>query len=108
MQISKLKRYKNQLTIILKHIAKDKISASEKFYNDLNELINAIPNFPFKYRKSIYFNNENIRDMTFKGYTIIYRINNKKDLIEVIRIFNKNKPTSQDRYNNGWDKWYAK
>ena len=57
MQISKLRRYKNQLTIILKHIAKD-----------------------------------NIRDMTFKGYTIIYRINIKKDLIEIIRIFNKNKP----------------
>jgi len=94
MQISKLRRYKNQLTIILKYIAKDKISASEKFYNDLNVLINSISNFPFKYRKSIYFNNENIRDMTFKGYTIIYRINNKKDLIEVIRIFNKNKPTS--------------
>ena len=56
-------------------------------------LIEKIPNFPFKYRKSIYFDNENIRDMTFKGYTIIYRINVKKDLIEVIRIFNKNNPS---------------
>jgi len=93
MQISKLRRYKNQLTIILKHIAKDKITASENFYTDLNEIIEKIPNFPFKYRKSIYFDNENIRDMTFKGYTIIYRINIKKDLLEVIRIFNKNKPT---------------
>jgi len=93
MQISKLRRYKNQLTIILKHIAKDKITASENFYTDLNEIIEKIPNFPFKYRKSSYFDNENIRDMTFKGYTIIYRINIKKDLLEVIRIFNKNKPT---------------
>jgi plasmid stabilization system protein ParE len=93
MQIPKLRRYKNQLTIILKHIAKDKITASEKFYTDLNEVIEKIPNFPFKYRKSIYFDNDNIRDVTFKGYTIIYRINLKKELIEVIRIFNKNKPT---------------
>jgi len=93
MQISKLRRYKNQLTIILKNIAKDKITASENFYTDLNEVIEEIPNFPFKYRKSIYFDNDNIRDMTFKGYTIIYRINIKKNLIEVIRIFNKNKPT---------------
>jgi len=93
MQISKLRRYKNQLIVILKYIAKDKITASENFYTDLNEVIEEIPNFPFKYRKSIYFNNDNIRDMTFKGYTIIYRINIKKDLIEVIRIFNKNKPT---------------
>ncbi len=93
MQISKLRRYKNQLIIILKYIAKDKIIASENFYNNLNEAIEEIPNFPFKYRKSIYFDNENIRDMTFKGYTIIYRVNIKEDLIEVIRIFNKNKPT---------------
>ena len=92
MQIYKLRRYKNQLTIILKHIAKDKISASENFYINLNEVIEEIPNSPFKYRKSIYFNNDNIRDMTFKGYTIIYRVNIKKDLIEIIRIFNKNKP----------------
>ena len=91
MQISKLRRYKNQLTVILKYIAKDKITASENFYTDLNEVIKKIPNFPFKYRKSIYFDNENIRDMTLKGYTVIYRINVKKDLIEIIRISNKNK-----------------
>jgi len=92
MQIFKLRRYKNQLTTILKYIAKDKITASENFYNNLNKVINEIPNFPYKYRKSIYFNDDNIRDMTFKGYTIIYRINMKKDLIEIIRIFNQNKP----------------
>jgi len=50
MKISKLRRYKNQLTIILNHIAKDKITASENFYTDLNEAIKEIPNFPFKYR----------------------------------------------------------
>lgn len=93
MQIIKLRRYKNQLTLILKYIARDKISASENFYNNLNEKIEEIPTFPFKYRKSIYFENDNIRDMTFKGYTVIYRINTKKSLIEIIRIFNKNKPT---------------
>jgi hypothetical protein len=48
MQISKLRRYKNQLTIILKHIAKDKISASENFYVNLNKTISEIPNFPLE------------------------------------------------------------
>ena len=37
--------------------------------------------------------------MIFKGYTIIYRVNTKKDLIEIIRIFNKNKPARDNRYN---------
>ena len=99
MQIFKLRKFKNQLTKILKYIAKDKIIASEKFYTDLNKMIEEIQNFPFKHRKSIYFNDDNIRDMIFNGYTIIYRINIKKDLIEVIQIFNKNKPTRQGRYN---------
>ena len=92
MKIIRLRRFKNQLTNILTHIAKDKISASETFFYELNTIINDLPNFPFKYRKSIYFDNENIRDMTFKGYTIIYRINIAKNAIEVIRIFNRNKP----------------
>jgi len=99
MQIFKLRRFKNQLIAILRYIAKDKITASEKFYTDLNKTIEEIPNFPFKHRRSIYFDDDNIRDMIFKEYTIIYRINVKKDLIEVIQIFNKNKPTRQGRYN---------
>jgi hypothetical protein len=56
-------------------------------------LIFLIPDNPFKYKPSIYFKNENIRDMTYKGYTINYKVNFEKDLIEVLRIFNRNKPS---------------
>jgi hypothetical protein len=31
--------------------------------------------------------------MAYKGYTINYKVNFEKDLIEVLRIFNKNKPS---------------
>lgn len=30
--------------------------------------------------------------MTYKGYTINYRVNFEKNAIEVLRIFNKNNP----------------
>lgn len=93
MQINRLKRYRNNLFQILDYIAQDKFSASEKFKNELDELINNLPTFPYKYKKSIYFNNDNIRDMVYKGYTIIYRVNLEKNTIYIIRIFNKNKPT---------------
>ncbi len=92
MQINRSSRYKNNLFKILDYIAQDKVSASEIFLYEVDELINNLPYFPFKYRKSIYFNDENIRDMIYKGYTIVYRVNLEKDTIDILRIFNKNKP----------------
>ena len=91
--------FSKQLKQIIKYIAQDKPSASMKFKNELKESINLLPNNPTMYRKSIYFNDENIRDMIFKGYTIVYRIKPIKKEIEILRIFNKNKPTRDGRYN---------
>jgi hypothetical protein len=34
----------------------------------------------------------NVRDMIFKKYTIIYEIKPKEDIIEILDIFNRNKP----------------
>lgn len=93
MQISYKKTFENQLLEIVNYIAKDKVGASLNFANELEELIFLIPDNPFKYRQSIYFKNENVRDMAYKGYTINYKVNFEKDLIEVLRIFNKNKPS---------------
>ena len=92
MQINRTLEYQNSLFAILEYIAQDKMSAAESFVHELDKLIGDLPNFPFKYRKSIYFQDENIRDMIYKGYTIVYRVNTKKERIEILRIFNKNKP----------------
>jgi len=92
MQIKRSPRYKNNLFKILDYIAEDKLSASTNFLNELDKLINNLPNFPFKFRQSIYFDNQNIRDLIYKGYTINYRVNESKNSIDIIRIFHKNKP----------------
>ena len=84
--------FSRQLKDAISYIAKDKPMASINFKNALKESINNIPNDPYKYRKSIYFKDENIRDMTFKGYTIVYRVKPRKEEIEILRIFNMNKP----------------
>ena len=47
---------------------------------------NDIPNMPFKYRKSIYFNDNNIRDLIFKGYVVPYKIDTVKNQIIIIGI----------------------
>jgi len=91
MQIKLDKEFENNFEIIFKHISKDKISASKKFKKELFKQIKNIPNFPYKCRKSIYFENENIRDMIFKGYTIVYKVNTQENTINIADIFNQNK-----------------
>ncbi len=65
----------------LEFIAGDKPNASKKFDKKVKALIKKIPNFPYSNRKSIYFDNDNIRDLVIDGYTIVYKI--LKDEIEV-------------------------
>ncbi|MGM0519704.1 MAG: type II toxin-antitoxin system RelE/ParE family toxin, partial [Campylobacterota bacterium] len=96
MQIFRTRLYKTQLLRILKHIAKDKISASEKFHTDLEKQINNLTHSPYKCRQSFYSDDENVRDMVFMKYTIQYKIYENK--ISILKIFNKNKP-KEDRYN---------
>ena len=85
--------FSKQLKHILEYIARDKPSASMNFKNKLKENINLIPDNPYKYEQSRYFDDKNIRDMTFKKYTIVYRVKLTKQEIEILRIFNKNKPS---------------
>jgi len=58
----------------IEFIALDNPSIARKFKNKLLAQIKQIPRNPYQYRKSIYFNDINIRDMIFKGYTIVFRI----------------------------------
>lgn len=63
------------------YISIDSPPRARKFKNDLLNRVKEISKNPFRYRKSIYFNTDNVRDLIFKGYTIVFRINN--DTIEV-------------------------
>ena len=92
MKITYKPTFLKQLKQIIEYISKDKPTASLNFKNKLKENINLIPNNPYQYEQSQYFNNKNIRNMTFKKYTIVYRTKPKKQEIEILRIFNRNKP----------------
>jgi len=86
MQVIRDIKYLKKLQSIMEYIAIDSIFSAIQFQIDLDELINNIPNMPFKYRKSIYFDDENIRDFIFKGYVIPYKIDNIKNQIIIIGI----------------------
>ena len=92
MQIKLDIKFEKNFNLIFEYIAKDKLSASKKFKKELFEQIKNIPNFLYKYRKSIYFNDENIRDMIFKKYTINYEIDLDSNMVVILNIFNQNKP----------------
>ena len=85
--------FSKQLKQIIEYIAQDKPSASMNFKNKLKESINLIANNPYQYEQSKYFDDRNIRNMTFKKYTIVYRVKPIKHEIEILRIFKKNKPS---------------
>ena len=91
MQIKLDKEFETNFEIIFRHISQDKVPAAKDFKKNLFKQIKNIPIFPYKYRQSIYFEDENIRDMIFKGYTIVYKIDTQKNLIIIADIFNQNK-----------------
>jgi len=86
MTIIKTKDYLDSLKNILQYIAKDKKSAALTFGEDLNKKMSDLKEFPFMYRVSIYFDDEYIRDMTHKGYTIPYEVDLQEKTISIIGI----------------------
>ena len=94
MRIIESNKFKTQLRFIALYIKKDNPSSSVKFVKDLKIQIKNILNMPYKYRKSAYFEEENTRDMIYKGYTIVYEIFDNH--LEIQMIFNQNLPIVKD------------
>lgn len=76
---------------IVDFIALDKPMASRKFKKDLIIAIKKDLQFSYNYKKSIYFNDVKIRDYIFKSYTIVYRIDELEEKVEVFGIIKNRK-----------------
>ena len=87
MYIVRKQEYLSALKIILSFIAKDSKSRALNFKSQLDNKINNLINFPYKFKQSKNYDDENVRDMTFKGYTITYLIENDKDRISILDIY---------------------
>jgi len=83
MKIKFTESFKDKLNSQVEYIAKDKSKAARKFKNDLLAKVKKIPEMPYMYRRSIFFEADNIRELIFKGYIVVFRINTGKNLIEV-------------------------
>jgi plasmid stabilization system protein ParE len=85
LQIVYEESFSKSLLNILIFISKDKKSSAIKFKNNLKEKIELLKLSPFMSRKSKYINDENYRDLIFKGYTTIYKI--EENQIKILDIF---------------------
>jgi len=86
MTIIKTEDYQKSLKEILSFISKDKKSSAISFRKDLDKKLIDLKDFPFMYRISIYFEDEYIRDLTHKGYTVPYEVDVEQKTISVIGI----------------------
>ena len=75
MEILCSELYEKQLKEILLSMLKEDASSAKNFKMYLDTLIVNIPTKAKKYKKSIYFDNENIKDLQFDKYTIVFFTN---------------------------------
>jgi plasmid stabilization system protein ParE len=72
-------------------ISLDNPGNARKFKNELFYRIKEIPSNPYRYRKSIYFDDPAIRDLIYKGYTIVFRIADRIEVFGFVKF--QKKPT---------------
>lgn len=87
MTIVRKREYLDSLKNILSYISKDSKNRALNFKSEVDNKINNLANFPHKFRPSIHNENENVRDMIFKGYTIIYLVELDENRISILDIF---------------------
>lgn len=83
-------RFNKALSDIESFIALDSLERAEKFKNDIIDKISSLDFMPKRCRKSTLANDESIRDLIFKGYIIVFKIQN--DTIKVLYIYKENEP----------------
>ena len=87
MTVIRKREYLSELRNILSFISKDSVSRAFTFKKQLDFKIENLIHFPYKYRQSIHHTDKEVRDLIYKGYTIIYRIDIAKNEIAVVEIF---------------------
>lgn len=88
MKIVRSQAYTRALQETMQFIALDSKPRALNFKHELDAHIDNLTNMPFKFRKSIYFDDENLRDLIFKGYTTVYKIDIPKNKITIVGLRN--------------------
>ena len=74
MNILTTELFEEQLKDVLRNFLSENSEATKKFKLYLDTIIINIPTKAKKYKKSIYFNNENIKDIPHEDFTVVFYI----------------------------------
>ena len=83
-----------QLEHIVSFIAKDSQARADEFSITLRDKIESIPDMPYRFRQNQTLQDENIRDLIYKGYVVVFAI--KQDYIDILAIFKHNLWSMED------------
>lgn len=74
MKVEFLPSFIAKLQFVLERIAEDKKNAAHTFRRDILRECQSLSEFPYRCRRSIHYHDDMIRDLVFKGWTVIYKI----------------------------------
>ena len=89
MNILTTQLFEEQLKEILKNFIQEDKEATKKFKLYLDTIIINIPTKAQKYKKSIYFDNDDIKDIPHEGFIIIFYIDKETDNYLILSILAK-------------------
>ena len=91
MKIKLTIEFNYDLKDIVDFISKDKPITARKFKIELIKSIKKDLLLPFHFKKSKYFEDENIRDYVFKGYTVIFQVDMLNETVLIVAILKHKK-----------------
>ncbi|MCF8460799.1 MAG: type II toxin-antitoxin system RelE/ParE family toxin [Flavobacteriales bacterium] len=91
MKVELLAPFKDDLKDQTDFIARDKPQAARKFKVNILKQISKLDDNPYSNRRSIYYDDDCYRDLVFKGYKVIFKIDNPKNTVFVIGLVNMQK-----------------
>ena len=63
----------------------DSPGKADRFLRKLQEAIGSLAYMPQRFRRSIYLDEEGVRDMTVRGYTICYTV--RESTVHILAVF---------------------
>ena len=89
MKIELYRNFTEQLNAQADFIARDKPVAARRFKAEILKQVSGIAKRPFSNRRSVFFpESEKHRDLIYKGYKVVYRVEEEQDTVFVIGLVN--------------------
>lgn len=89
MKILCTQTYEDQLKKILEPMAEENFEDTKKFKVYLDTIIINIPTKISKYKQSIYFDDERVKDVEYEGFTVVIYFDEQNNNFLILSIIKK-------------------